>query len=95
MPQLRKRDQAQTQAVVPAGPYVEYTVQRREDTWFILYSGEEFGPYLSAREGMLFAVDVANKLGESGKDTRVVLMDSTGQPCSTWTYGVDSYPPRL
>jgi hypothetical protein len=44
---------------------------------------------------MLFAVDVANKLGESGKDTRVVLMDTTGQPCSTWTYGVDSYPPRL
>jgi hypothetical protein len=95
MPQLRKRDPVQTQAVVPERPYIEYTVQRREDAWFIVYNGDEFGPYLSAREGMLFAVDVANKLGESGKDTRVVLMDTTGQPCSTGTYGVDSYPPRL
>ena len=44
---------------------------------------------------MLFAVDVAHKLGERGKDTRVRLLDSTGQPCSSWTYGLDPYPPRL
>jgi hypothetical protein len=64
-------------------------VQRREDVWFIVYDGEEYGPYNSSREAMLFAVDVAHKLGERGKNTRVLLMDSTGQLCSTWTGNVN------
>jgi hypothetical protein len=95
MPRLRAQATVSAQIVVPTSPLVEYIVQRREDAWFIAYDGEDFGPYNSSREAMLFAVDVARKLGGRGKDTRVVLMDSTGQPCATWSYGVDSYPPRL
>jgi hypothetical protein len=94
MPQLSDRDQANAQVVMPT-PYVEYLVLRREDAWFIVYDGAEYGPYNSSREAMLFAVDVAHKLGERGKGTRVLMMDSTGRPCATWTFGVDSYPPRL
>ena len=95
MPRLHDRDPARVHVVPPAEPYLEYLVQRFEDAWFIVYNGDEFGPYSSSREAMLFAVDVAHKLGERGRDTRVRLMDSTGQPCSSWTYGVDPYPPRL
>ena len=95
MPRLRDRDPARASVVMPVQEYLEYLVQRREDVWFIEYSGDEYGPYSSSREAMLFAVDVAHKLGERGRHTRVRVMDSTGQPCSIWTYGVDCYPPRL
>ena len=96
MPGLRDRTPPpRTHVVVPSEPYLEYLVERHEDVWFIVYRGEEFGPYGSSREAMLFAVDVAYKLGERGRDTRVRVMDSTGQPCSSWTYGQDPYPPRL
>jgi len=95
MPRLHDRDPARAQVIVPAEPLLEYQVHRREDVWFIVYEGEQFGPYGSSREAMLFAIDVAHKLGERGKDTRVRLMDSTGQPCMSWTYGIDAYPPRL
>lgn len=95
MPQPDQQGSADAPAAPPAAPYLEYLVQRREDGWSIVYGGEEFGPYSSSREAMLFAVDVAHKLGDRGKETRVRLMDSTGQPCSSWTYGVDPYPPRL
>ena len=96
MPDLRDRTPPPpAPVVVPAAPYLEYRVERHQDSWFIVYDGEEFGPYHSAREAMLFAIDVAYKLGERGRDTRVRLMDSTSQPCSSWTYGLDPYPPRL
>ena len=95
MPQLHDRDRARTHPLPPLEPYLVYSIRRRDDAWFIVYEGEEYGPYNSSREAMLFAVDVAHKQGERGKGTRVRLMDSTGQPLSTWTYGVDSYPPRL
>jgi len=95
MPQLREPGPAGEHPPIPARPHVEYLVQRSEDAWFIKYDGEEYGPYVSAREAMLFAVDVAHKLGERGKDVRVLMLDSTGQPCATWTHGIDPYPPRL
>ena len=95
MPRLRNRAATHAPFVMQAEPYLEYLVQPRQDVWFIVYEGDDFGPYASAREAMLFAVDVAHRLGERGKDTRVKMMDSTGHPCSTWTYGVDCYPPRL
>ena len=51
---------------------------RQEDVWFIKFDGEEYGPYQSEREAMLFAVDAAHKLGEQGEETQVLQMDENG-----------------
>jgi hypothetical protein len=68
---------------------------RQEDVWFIKFDGEEYGPYKSEREALLFAVDAAHKLGEQGEGTQVLLLDESGQPQPAWMYGHDPYPPRL
>ena len=44
----------------------------------IKFDGEEYGPYQSEREAMLFAVDAAHKLGEQGEETQVLQMDENG-----------------
>jgi hypothetical protein len=71
-----------------------YWIRRREDAWFIEFDGADYGPYKSEREAMLFAVDAANKLGEQGEATQVVVIDEFGQPQPVWTFGLDAYPPR-
>jgi hypothetical protein len=68
---------------------------RQEDVWFINFSGEKFGPYISEREAMLFAVDAAQKLGATGEDTEVCRVDDNGDVQPAWSYGLDPYPPRL
>jgi len=72
-----------------------YLVVRQEDVWFIKFAGEEFGPYISEREAMLFAVDAAQRLGAKGEDTEVLRVDESGDPQLAWSYGLDPYPPRL
>ena len=76
-------------------PRTRYWLERQEDVWFIRFDGTEYGPYKSEREAMLFAVDAANKLGEQGEETQVVVMDETGDARPAWTFGHDPYPPRL
>jgi hypothetical protein len=71
-----------------------YWVQRQEDVWFIHFDGTDYGPYKSESEAMLFAVDAANKLGEQGEATQVVVMNDQGVGQPAWTFGLDSYPPR-
>ena len=58
-------------AFVPGRAHTRYLVVRQEECWFITFNGEEFGPYRSEREAMLFAIDAAQKLGEQGEDTQV------------------------
>ena len=70
-----------------------YLVSRREGLWFIIFDREEFGPYNSEREAMLFAIDAAHKLGESGEETQVLRADETGNASPVWTSGIDPYPP--
>ena len=48
---------------------------QQEDVWFIKFDGEEYGPYKTEREAMLFAIDAAHKLGEQGEETQVLQMD--------------------
>ena len=60
---------------------------------FIAFEGEEFGPYQSEREAMLFAIDAAHKLSEQGEETQVLRTDETGGVSPVWTFGLDSYPP--
>jgi hypothetical protein len=81
-------------AFVPGHPHTRYLVVHQDDVWFIKFDGEEYGPYKSKREVLLFAVDAAQKLGEQGEGTQVLLMDETGEAQPVWTFGQDLYPPR-
>lgn len=81
-------------ALIPDRQRIRYLVMRQEDVWFIRYAGEDYGPYISEREAMLFAVDAAQKLGVQAEDTEVFRVDEHGDPRPVWSYG-DPYPPRL
>jgi hypothetical protein len=81
--------------VLPAEPRRPYFVLRRQDRWFIAFGDEEFGPYQSEREALLFAIDAAHGLGEKGEETQVLELDQGGSTQPVWTYGIDPYPPGL
>ncbi len=95
MPRPQVNDRAIARPFFRARPKTQYRILRQEDVWFIQFEGEEFGPYKSDREAMLFAVDAANKLGEQGKETQVMILDENGDERPAWTFGQDPYPPRL
>jgi len=76
-------------------PQARYFVVQQDDNWLIKFKDEEFGPYNSQAEAMLFAVDAAHKLGEQGEDAQVCLMGENGHSRPEWTYGQDPYPPNL
>jgi hypothetical protein len=73
----------------------EYLVAREREGWFIDFDGERFGPYISEREALLFAIDAAHALGLKGEPTRVLSRDETGEHNIAWTYGQDAYPSGL
>ena len=79
---------------LPILPRRRYLIARQQDVWFILFAGEEFGPYRSEREAKLFAIDAAHKLGEQGDETEVVMMDEAGELVPAWIHGQHPYPPR-
>jgi len=81
--------------IVPMEPRRPYFVLRRQDRWFIAFDNEEFGPYQSAREAFLFAIDAAHGLGKKGEETQVLELDERGSTQPVWTYGIDPYPPGL
>lgn len=70
MPRPHIHDDARVTAFVLGASHTRYLVMRQQDVWFITFNGEEFGPYQSECEAMLFAVDAAHKLGENGEETR-------------------------
>ena len=76
-------------------PRLRYLVVRNQNEWVIQFDGEEFGPYKSRREAMLFAIDAAHKLGQQDEPTEVLLMGDAGEAKSAWTYGQPPYPPSL
>ena len=94
MPGTQFRDQDQAPAFLQVTPRKRYLVVRRQDAWFIMFNGEEFGPYRSEREARLFAVDAAHELAEHGETTEVMLADANGEIVPVWIHGQDSYPPR-
>jgi hypothetical protein len=95
MPRPHTSDQARGAHFVPGGPRTRYLVVRQGDVWFIKFDGEEYGPYQSEREAMLFAIDAAHKLGEQGEQTQVLQVHENGEARPVWTHGVDPYPPPL
>ena len=94
MPRGHMRDRKRERRVIPGASAKRYIVARHDDVWLIKFDGEEYGPYNSEREAMLFAIDAAHTLGEQGNTTQVLLMDETGEMRPEWTCGLDPYPPR-
>jgi hypothetical protein len=73
----------------------QYFVLQHDDKWLIKFDDEEFGPYSTQSEAMLFAIDAAQKLGDTGgKETQVCVMGENGHYRSEWTYGQGPYLPR-
>ena len=73
-----------SQALVEVTPLSQNLVQR-DDAWMIKFADEEFGPYKSKSEAMLFAVDAARKLGDRGTATEVCLMGENGFFHAEWS----------
>jgi hypothetical protein len=82
-------------AFVPGHPHTRYLIVRHGNAWLIKFEGEEFGPYQSEREAILFAIDAAHKLGQQDEPTEVMLLDESGKAKPVWTYGQDPYPAAL
>ena len=93
MPRPKLHDDTLAPAVVPGHPHTQYIVVSQGDVWFIKFDGEEYGPYKTDREAMLFAIDAAHGLGENGEHAQVISMDEGGNAQPTWAYGQDPYPP--
>ena len=95
MPGTHIPDHARVSPVAAPRPRKRYIVVRREDVWFIIFGGEEFGPYKTEREAKLFAIEAAHKLGEHGEETEVMVSsDEAGAVLPVWVYGQHAYPPR-
>jgi hypothetical protein len=80
---------------VPVASFRDYLLTRERDAWFISFGGEQFGPYNSEREAMLFAIEAAHSLGQKGEPTRVLCRDEAGDVAPVWSYGRDPYPSGL
>jgi hypothetical protein len=93
MPRPQLHNDTLAPAVVPGHPHTRYIVVRQDAVWFIKFDGDEYGPYKTEGEAMLFAIDAAHDLGELGEDAQVLLMDENGNPLAAWTHGKDPYPP--
>ena len=94
MPGTHTPNHARIPAFVRPRPRKRYLVVRREDVWFIMFGGEEFGPYKTEREAKLFAIEAAHKLGEQGGETEVLVSDAAGAVAPVWVHGQHPYPPR-
>ncbi|MCC6888989.1 MAG: hypothetical protein IT536_10685 [Hyphomicrobiales bacterium] len=89
------RDHASQSPAPAVRAPIHYAIEQRLERWYIRFEGADYGPYLSEREALLFAVEAANKLGGQGAATQVLLTDQNGHCRPVWTFGQDPYPPRL
>jgi hypothetical protein len=55
-----------------------YFIVRRENVWTIKFNDEEYGPYRSQAEAVLFAIDAAETLNEYGENAQIVLNSDNG-----------------
>jgi hypothetical protein len=93
MPRLHLHRDTLAPAFIPGAPHTRYVIVRQDDVWFIKFDGDEYGPYKTEREALLFAIDAAHKLGTQGEGTQVLRLDEDGAQRPVWTHG-DTYPPR-
>ena len=62
-----------------------YFLVQHDESWMIKFANEEFGPYKSKSEAMLFAVDAAKKLAGRGTTAEVCLMGENGFFHAEWS----------
>ncbi len=74
-------------------PDARYFIVQRDDQWTIKFNDEEYGPYRSKDEAMLFAVEAAQKLGAYGDNAEVVLMGEDGHFHTEWSYSREAALP--
>jgi hypothetical protein len=72
-------------------PTARYFIVQDGNDWLIRYADEEFGPYHSQDEAMMFAIDAARKLGNRGESAQVCLMGENGHFRPEWSSGHDRY----
>jgi hypothetical protein len=75
-----------------AMPDARYFIVQHDDQWSIKFNDEEYGPYRTKDEALLFAIDAAQKLGEYGDNAEVVLMGENGHFHTEWSYRRDAAP---
>jgi len=73
-------------------PIARYFIVREKEDWWIRYGEDEFGPYKSQEEAMVFAVDAAKKLGTHGQSSEVCLMGENGHYHPEWISERDARP---
>ena len=93
MPRARLEDEVGTPDFLPCVSGRGYVLERSGGLWTIHFDGEKFGPYKTEREAMLFAIDAAQKLGQRGECTQVLVLEEDGSVRPAWAFG-DSYPPQ-
>lgn len=86
---------AQIPPTEPVEHRVRYYVVGRDESWFIRFEDDEYGPYKSRSEAMLFAIDAAQNLGVKGEQAEVLLVGENDHARLEWQYGRDPYPPKL
>ena len=66
-------------------PHARYFIARNQDAWIIRYDNEEFGPYKTQSEAMLFAVEAAKNLQKQGSEADICLMGDNGHFRPEWS----------
>ena len=74
-------------------PTARYFIVRHRDEWLIRYGDEEYGPYRSQNEAMVFAIDAAKKLSSYGESAEVCLMGDNGHFRPEWISGREAQRP--
>lgn len=73
-------------------PTARYFIVHDRDDWLIKYEGEEYGPYKTQQEAMVFAVEAAQKLEAYGENAEVCLMGDDGHFRQEWVGSRDQAP---
>ena len=76
-------------------PTARYFIVQDHDAWLIRYADEDFGPYNSRDEAMMFAIDAAQKLGKQGETVQVCLMGENGHFRPEWSSGDEARRPPM
>jgi hypothetical protein len=71
-------------------PHARYFIVRNQDAWVIKYDDEEYGPYKTQSEAMLFAVEAAKNLHKHGGEADVCLMGENGHFRPEWSTGQEA-----
>ena len=75
-------------------PTARYFIVQDREEWKIRYAGQEYGPYKSQNEAMIFAIDAAQKLRAYGETVEVCLRGDDGHYHPEWTAHRQAPEPR-